>query len=454
MAFLGVEFNDSAITAIRGDQIVFTEPGCAVVAGGQVTFGAEARRSALIRPGTFHDRYWQDLSEQRIAHGAVHFETHADLAHAQLSKLWQACAAGITEVGYAVPVYWSKQQLALLLGISEEAGIPVVALAEIPVAATRRRYPDHELVHIEVSTHATTLTRMTQFDAAAIGEREVLADLGVAALERTCADYVARRFLECSRFDPMHTADSEQSVYEQLAGWLEMLRLHTEAELTFTFKGNEFRATVSLADLAAWLRRRLQPMIQSLRARLGTSRPTALQVNSGLAMFPGVAAMLADLPGCDVFVLEPAAAARGLLQRQAHAPRAAALGITPSLPWDQPPADLSPERALASTAGGMPSHLVLDSHAWRLGKQPLRIGSEAAGGEYSLIIDARYAGVSRQHCSIELAGGRAVLNDHSRFGTRLNGHKIQGSAVLQPGDVLSIGDPPCELRLIAEVGAG
>jgi hypothetical protein len=265
---------------------------------------------------------------------------------------------------------------------------------------------------------------------------------------------VARRFLECSRFDPMHTADSEQSVYEQLAGWLETLRLQAEAELTFAFRGNEFRATVSLADLGISLRRRLQPMIQSLRARLGTSRPTALQINSAFAAFPGVAQMLADLPGCDVFVLEPAAAARGLLQRQAQMPRAAALGITPSLPWDQPPADLSPERAMASSAGGMPSHLVLDSHAWRLGKHPLRIGSEAGSGEYSLIIDARYAGVSRQHCSIELTGGRAVLNDHSRFGTRLNGHKIQGSAVLQPGDVISLGDPPCELRLIAEVGAG
>jgi hypothetical protein len=196
-------------------------------------------------------------------------------------------------------------------------------------------------------------------------------------------------------------------------------------------------------------------LIQSLRARLGAASPTALQVNAALAQFPGIAEMLADLPGCDVFVLEPGAAARGLVQRQAHLPQVpGAISMTGALPWDQPPADVSRERAMASSTGRVPSHVVLDGRAWRLTAQPLRIGSEPAGGEYNLVIDGRHAGVSRRHCSVELHDGCAVLNDHSRFGTRLNGHKIDRSAVLQPGDIISIGDPACELRLIAEVGQG
>ena len=44
-----------------------------------------------------------------------------------------------------------------------------------------------------------------------------------------------------------------------------------------------------------------------------------------------------------------------------------------------------------------------------------------------------------------------IVTDHSRFGTSLNGHAIDGSAILQVGDILSLGSPPRELQLITEV---
>jgi len=295
---------------------------------------------------------------------------------------------------------------------------------------------------------------MTQHGAAGIGRSEVFAELGTHAVERSCAEYFARRFLACSRFDPLHGADSEQSVYEQLDSWLELLKRNAEAMLQFHYKGNEFQATVSRAELMHSLQRRMQPLIQSLRARLRVDRPTALQFNAAVAGFPGLAEFFAELPGCDVFMLEPGAAAHGLVQRQAQFPLStAAPGLCASLPWDQPPAELNLARAMASPVAAKPSHLVFGSRAWRLDGLALRIGSEAVAGEYSLIIDPKHVGVSRRHCSIETTDGRMVLHDHSRFGTRLNGHKVQGSAVLQPGDVISLGDPVCELRLVAETGA-
>ena len=58
-------------------------------------------------------------------------------------------------------------------------------------------------------------------------------------------------------------------------------------------------------------------------------------------------------------------------------------------------------------------------------------------------------GVSRQHCSLILENGQCVVRDFSRYGTFLNGHKLEGSAVLQVGDRLRLGTPGYELRLIA-----
>jgi pSer/pThr/pTyr-binding forkhead associated (FHA) protein len=42
------------------------------------------------------------------------------------------------------------------------------------------------------------------------------------------------------------------------------------------------------------------------------------------------------------------------------------------------------------------------------------------------------------------------LEDHSRYGTFLNGHRIDGSAVLQVGDSVRLGSPGHELELIAK----
>ena len=453
MSFLGIEFNDHAITGVSGDRVLFSEPGCAYCEGTGVVFGSEALRSAHLRPSAFYDKYWRGLSEQPLARPTSQYKTSADLAYAQLQQLWASAGSGITQVAFAVPTYWSDEQLGLVLGLAVDAGMPLTGLATLPVAATRRSYPDYELLHIETGLTATSVARLRQDSAAALSDDVAILDMGTVQLERSMAEYFARRFLECSRFDPMHDAASEQAIYDQLDDWVAILAANAEAELRTEFKGNQFTAATNYADLQAWLQLRCQPLIQSLRARTSVEQPTALQIGATLAAFPGVAQLLADLPGCDVFVLEPGAAAHGLTHRRGSLNgKLGSVAMTAILPWDQPPADVSLQRALASSAGAVPSHLVMDARAYRLNDQPLRIGSEAAKGDYSLIVDARHKGVSRHHCSIEFNAGRVVLNDYSRFGTRLNGYRIESSAVLQPGDVISLGDPACTLKLVAETG--
>jgi hypothetical protein len=44
--------------------------------------------------------------------------------------------------------------------------------------------------------------------------------------------------------------------------------------------------------------------------------------------------------------------------------------------------------------------------------------------------------------------GQCVLEDYSRYGTFLNGHRIEGSAVMHVGDSLRIGSPGYEFQLI------
>jgi len=187
MSFLGIEFSDSAIAGVSGNQLVFAEAGCALLEAGDAVFGDLAKKSARTRPSAFHDRYWCDLSEAPLARSVPQFETAADIAYAQLKSLWDKFGNGVTEVAYAVPSSWSREQLALLLGLTQEAGIPLAGLVEIPVAATRRNYPDYELVHIEAGLHTLSISRIRQDGAASVLEKEAIRELGPAVLGRSCA---------------------------------------------------------------------------------------------------------------------------------------------------------------------------------------------------------------------------------------------------------------------------
>ncbi len=95
--------------------------------------------------------------------------------------------------------------------------------------------------------------------------------------------------------------------------------------------------------------------------------------------------------------------------------------------------------------------MIFGGRAWRLSGAPLQIGTDSGEAGHGVCLEARSQAVSRRHCTIQLEYGRAVVHDQSRYGTWLNGHRIEGSAVLQAGDVLAIGQPPQELALIAEV---
>lgn len=452
MSFLGIELNDAALTGVADSGVVFSETGAVLLADGNARFGAAAEKSSRLEPRFYQDRYWADLSDKPLVGAAGELQTAADLVHSQLQKLWRSVAADYDRVFYAVPSFWTTEQLGLLLGITEEIGIPLDGITRLPVAATRRPYPDYELLHLEAGLHAVSVSKMLAGEAAVEGDPEVVEGFGLAVLRNVALNYFARCFLDNSRFDPLQDAASEQGVYDSLDDWIRKLNKRESVSLSFDWHGNTYQAAANVAGLTEALRQSLQPLIQTLRSMVSIEQQTALQIDARLAEYPGVVDLLLELPGCDVFVLEPGAAALGLVSRSEHFGQTNGnYSLIRSLPLDQAAVAASAQSAAAPSVK-IPTHLLYEGIAYRIASQPFLIGKEIAAGDYGVTVSNRHTGVSRQHCSIELSDGRVRLNDHSRYGTLLNGRKISSSAVLQPGDVVSVGQPACDFRLIAESG--
>ena len=123
-----------------------------------------------------------------------------------------------------------------------------------------------------------------------------------------------------------------------------------------------------------------------------------------------------------------------------------AVSLIRQLPWDQSPVEST--SADVARHEGQPTHLLFNNRAYSVDAQALTLGSKAGDGERCIELRQDMPGVSRRHCSIQQESGQCIVRDYSRYGTFLNGHRIDGSAVLQVGDLIRLGTPGYELRLI------
>jgi pSer/pThr/pTyr-binding forkhead associated (FHA) protein len=101
-------------------------------------------------------------------------------------------------------------------------------------------------------------------------------------------------------------------------------------------------------------------------------------------------------------------------------------------------------RRVASPA----THVIQDGRAHAIDERGLVIGQGPGEGR-RIALSGAGEGISRLHCTLERAGGRTRVRDHSRHGTFVNGERVQGEAELGAGDRLRVGSPGVVFELIA-----
>ncbi len=95
----------------------------------------------------------------------------------------------------------------------------------------------------------------------------------------------------------------------------------------------------------------------------------------------------------------------------------------------------------------LPTHVIQDGKAHAIDEQPLVIGQGAGGGR-RLALAGPGSGISRVHCTLQRRDRAVVVRDHSRYGTFVNGERVEGETVLAAGDRLRVGTPGVVLELV------
>ena len=444
---LAAHLNDAGIAVLSDDRILYREPGFALIEDQELIMGNAALAAARLKPRRIQNHYWDRLRTDPLPDQRFRHLSAADLVSRQLEQIWKLARSHGDRLVVAVPPYMDSDNLALFLGIAKDLGVPVIAMVDGAVAATRREYRNAVPAHVDLSLHGATLTRLQQRDQVLVDRSEIVEGAGLLALYDAWLRGMADAFVQQSRFDPLHTAETEQMLLDRMNGWLTEASAGDSVSLEIDYRGISHSAQLESIDIISMAAPAYQRIISSLRAMYRADETPALQLTDRVARMPGLADMLRARVGGEVCLLEPGATARGVLSRCRDIQRdESGVSLIRALPWDQAAVTLQDESEVAGA--GQPTHLLLGHTAYALDSRPLFLGTQSTAGERCIDLAQDMPGVSRRHCALRQQNGQCVIEDLSRYGTFLNGHRIDGSAVLAIGDQIRLGTPGFELRLI------
>jgi len=475
MSTIAIELHDTGVAAFDDSGLVLPpDPGFALIDGDELLTGHAALGQGRLKPRRVHHRFWDELDTTPLSRPFPRGLNRGDLAHAHLSRIWSTIANRPTSVPLkrpasvpaeadpdnvilAVPASFSNDQLSLILGIARACEMPVVGMVDAAVAASAHGYPGARLLHLDLLLHRVVLTEMIQEDGEVIRRQvETIEEAGLVELLDLWAKQIADLFIHQTRFDPLHSASTEQSLYDRLPECLARLRRADTTLLVMEAGGKEKSVEIGRRQLVAAADRVYPSILQLVSSSAEAGPPATLLLSHRITQLPGIEQQLIDAFGTAMITLSAGAAAAGALEhRQLIAgpaeeiPFVTRLPATAAVEADSPAAAEEDEEPRSEHGARRPTHVVHEGVAYPITEQLLALGTEVQEGSRGIELSGSTAEVSRTHCSIFLSEGRVVIEDHSTYGSFLNGERVDGTATLEAGDRLRLGRPGIELQVIA-----
>ncbi len=461
---IGLELNDAGLLAAGPDGDLLeiepgatASPGVALIEGGHLQVGITAEKRCRRLPRQINRHFWSKLASEPLQDPAYAGWTHADLAHAHLSHIWQQLAPAREALLVAVPDSYSEHQLGLLAGIMNAIAMPVQGFVPLSLAALPPNAPAEILLHLDLGLHRTLLTVLDLRREAVNLENAAIEGLGLESLRNAWMQVMADEFVRHTRFDPFHAADTEQALYDQLPGLLVALETAEEVAVAMDTPAAVHRIQLTREVME----QALHPLMEALQREIGALqhaffRPHPLEtilVSWRAAGLPGFGRRLAAAVGARVVPLANGAGATGVLAfAKAFPPGDDGRGVPllnrKPLGENTPQAAIPPSgRAMAQRPAA--THLLYRSRGYPVSERPLIIGREIPAGHAGIPIRGRTDGVSRRHCTVTRRADRLVLTDSSTYGTYVDGDKVDGETELTVGQTIRVGTPGEKLQVIA-----
>lgn len=430
-----IELHDHAISIRAPDHTLLARsPGFANIAGGAPVYGDAARQRARLHPREHFTQFWTQLNLDPLPVKHRQIRHAADLAHGHLAALTQPLQFPDGAI-IGVPGTYNRNQLAVLLGIVRQLSFDAVGLIDLALLQAAAS-PANECVILDLQLHQAVLSRFRRVDGHLAREQVVAVPFaGLLALQEAWTGLITDEFILQSRFDPLHTAETDQYVYDRLDQWIATLLDQDKALLEINMKGTVHQAWLTRAQLE----QRAQAVYARIAAELAALRgpDTVLHVRANQLYLPGLAQ---SFPG--LVALDDDAAMAACLQHIDFIRRPPdKLQFITRLPLANAAPSVPPPQLRR------PTHVLFNHSALPLPAGRIMFGAAPADVQSTRVVPLPpESGIDGGIALVRNTRG-LQLEVHTNAPVSVNGVPAQQNQMLALGDLMRIGEA-AELRLI------
>jgi hypothetical protein len=293
MSIAIIEINDCGLCCGNAQGEIFVSPGYALVTNQGITTGNAALEKAYLQPQQSFNQYWRQLNLSPLSSPTPQARHNADLAYAQLLQLHQESGSP-EEIIFAAPGNFDRDQLSIVLGLAKASPFKTVGLVDSAVVAASQSNTSlttkNQLLHLDIQLHQLVLTRLSVDNHIERTDVDVMTDIGLTTFYDNWARYIADQFIQQYRYDPLHTAQGEQQLYDSLPNWLEKINDHQELAVSLDSPQGSYRLNLDRNALLASNQGKLEQLQQKLDSLLGQN--DTLIASHRTNLLPGLATQL------------------------------------------------------------------------------------------------------------------------------------------------------------------
>lgn len=250
MSFATIHLNDIGLIISNDGTELSEDAGLALLHDDGLKIGNDANQQAKLHPRKVNDNYWQSPSIESLKAVPDYVRHHADLIYHHLSKIHKDLGEP-EKIVLAVPSSLNAEQLSYILGVADALPFEFSGLCDLAVAGAADSGLRGSLLHYDLQRHQTVITCIKSDTEAEKQDVIIAPNLGLHAIQTKWANIIADSFIEQSRFDPMHTAESEQTLFNQLPDWINQLSNNNDLSLEFTTHERTYEAKIERQQFIA-----------------------------------------------------------------------------------------------------------------------------------------------------------------------------------------------------------
>lgn len=444
-----IDLNDRAVSIARGGQILSIAPAAIWDGSTDEPPGTNAWNALRRYPMATSTRHLSSLLDGAVANGRW-----LALAAAEFAVRLAAHPPTPREsVWVGTPARASQSGLAAVLAIARKLSLSIDGFVDSSVAAVAALGVEGAAIVLELGLHHAAATSIDRDGPQVRRRRTVTTERGgLMSFYQAWLELVSATMVKQTRFDPLHDAATEQSLFDSLAGWAREAATEGVARVALQKGTQRFEVALTRDQFAQIVRSACREIARLLHELRPAGAAVTLVAPSVLTEVPGLLDELEQFVDCRLVKLPDgfAAAATSLLDLPERSPEEP-VRLLRRLPAQQKAISDDVTRAILgmrSSKSASPSHILLQNQVYALNEEPLVLGRSPVGPRVLPVPDG-IAGVSRRHCTLIAEANEVVLLDHSSFGTFVNGERVLERVRVRAGDRLRLGDPGIELALLA-----